>query len=80
MSVSLVRAVLLWSALSPYRVLIAWFAAYVAARGLLHRLWGRWFPISPEAFDILNFAGISFYKLLILIFLLVPGILLLLLG
>ena len=47
--------------------------ALFARDGLL-RLWGRWFRISPEQFDMLNICGITLYKTGIILFNLVPCI------
>ncbi len=40
----------------------------------LHRLWGRWFRLSTEQFDIINIGGITIYKIGILLFNIVPCI------
>lgn len=76
MTVDQIRVMLLGSALVNYGLLLLWFGLYVGARDRLQRLWGRWFRLDAETFDRLNFAGITLYKLLILTFLLVPGLVL----
>lgn len=55
-----------------YAVLLLWFALFVFARAWMQRLHGRWFSLSPQAFDTVHYAGMGLYKLLIAVFGLVP--------
>jgi hypothetical protein len=43
-------------------------------RDWLYRLWSRWFRLSPQQFDMINLAGMTFYKTGILLFNIVPCI------
>jgi hypothetical protein len=47
-------------------------ALFVFAHGWFYRLHQRWFAFSTETFDALNWAGISIYKLGIILLNLVP--------
>jgi len=80
MSIEVVRNALLWCAVINYGLLLAWFLLLVLLRGWMHRLWGRWFRLSAEQFDAINFAGMALYKVGILLFNLVPYLALLLAG
>lgn len=62
----------LWSTLIHYAVLLLWFGLFVFARTWMQHLHGRWFKLSPEAFDVLHYGGMGLYKLLIAVFSLVP--------
>ena len=72
MSIEMARSILLWCTVINYAALMIWFLLYMAARGWLCRLWGRWFRLTPEQFDTLNMAGIVVYKLGIILFNLAP--------
>jgi hypothetical protein len=74
MTVEMARSALLWCTLINYAILLTWFLLYMLPHQWLYRLWGRWFRLTAEQFDILNMAGISLYKLGILLFNLVPFI------
>ena len=74
MSIEAVRSTLLWCAILNYGLLIVWFLLIVLPHEWLYRLWGRWFRLSTEQFDAINFAGIAHYKMGILLFNLVPYI------
>jgi hypothetical protein len=74
MDIDTVRNALLWCTILNYALLILWFVLHLLPHRLLHRLWGRWFPLTSEQFDAFNFAGIALYKLGILLFNLVPWV------
>jgi len=80
MSIAIARSMLLWCTLINYGVLVLWALLMLPPHGWLHRLCTRWYRVSPEQFDTVNFAGIVFYKILIIIFNLVPFIALLIVG
>jgi hypothetical protein len=80
MSIEMVRSTLLWCPVINYALLMIWFLLYVLPHGWLYRLWGRWFRLTAEQFDTLNFAGIVLYKLGILLLNLVPFVALYITG
>jgi hypothetical protein len=67
-----VKEILLWCVVINYGVLIVWFGAFVFAHDLMYRLHSRWFQVSRETFDALHYAGMTIYKVGILLFNLVP--------
>jgi hypothetical protein len=80
MSVATVRSMLLWCTLINSGVLAVWGLLMLLPHGWLHRLTARRFRISPEQFDTVSYAGIVLYKILVLVFNLVPYIALLIAG
>jgi len=72
MSIEMARSILLWCTVINYAALMIWFLLYMAARGWLCRLWGRWFRLTAEQLDALNFGGMAVYKLGILLLNLAP--------
>ena len=72
MSTEMLKDFLLWSAVINYAVLFAWFAAFAFARGWTYRVHTRWFRLSPDAFDALNYGGVAVYKIGILLLNVVP--------
>jgi len=69
-----VRNSLLWCAAINYSVLIIWFLLMAFPHGWLYRLWGRWFRLTADQFDFINFTGIALYKVAILLLNLVPWV------
>ncbi len=72
MNIEMVRSTLLWCTAINYAFLSIWFLLYVLPHGWLYRIWVRWFHLTHEQFDALNFGGILLYKLGILLFNLAP--------
>jgi hypothetical protein len=74
MSLDTARSFLLWCSVLNYGLLLLWFGLVMIGREWLYRLWGRWYPLPREQFDTLNLAGMSLYKIGIILFNLVPCI------
>ena len=74
MSIEVVRGMLLWSAIINYAVLLLWFLLMLIGKVNLHRLTNRWFRMTAEQFDLIQYGGIVLYKLGIILFNLVPYI------
>lgn len=72
MTASEIQRVLLWSVGINYGVLFVWFGVFVVAHDWMYRLHTRWFKLSVESFDALHYAGLSIYKIGILLLNLVP--------
>jgi hypothetical protein len=74
MSIEVVRGALLWCAIMNFGLLAVWSLLFVMPHEWVYRLWSRWFRLSIEQFDAVNFAGIVLYKVGILLFNLIPYI------
>ena len=66
------KHVLLWSVGLNYLVLLVWFGVFVFARDWMYGVHTRWFKLSVETFDAIHYAGLSVYKIGIILFNLVP--------
>ena len=67
-----IKIVLLWCVGLNYLFLLIWVGVFVFAHGWAYRLHGRWFKLSVETFDAINYAGIVGYKIGVLLLNLVP--------
>ena len=72
MNIETLRHLLLWCTVINYGVLLLWAALSLVGFGWMQRLCSRWYGVSAEHFYAINFAGIAFYKVSILLFNLVP--------
>ena len=72
MTASETKDVLLWCAGINYGVLFVWFGVFVYAHDWMYRMHTRWFKLSVETFDAAHYAGLSVYKIGILLLNLVP--------
>ena len=80
MTIEVARTFFLWCTVIDYGVLLVWFLVFVFAHDWIQRVHGRWFRLSREQFDALHYAGISMFKIGIILFNLVPFVVLSLLG
>jgi len=80
MTIELTQHLLLWCTVIDYGILLLWFVLFVFAHDLMHEIHGRWFHLSREQFDALHYAGMSVFKIGILLFNLVPLVALSIVG
>jgi hypothetical protein len=71
MTVEILRGALLWCGIINYATLVLWAALTVWAPRLVH-LPCRWYRLSAEQIDAINFGGLLLFKLGIFLFNLVP--------
>jgi hypothetical protein len=74
MTIEMTRKALLWCAVINYGILLVWFLFFVLAHDWMYLLHSRWFRLSVEQFDMLHYAGMSIFKIGILLLNLVPCI------
>jgi len=55
-----------------YSILFIWFCVFLFAHDALYRLHARWFKLTPESFDAIHYAGMSKYKIGVLLLNLAP--------
>jgi hypothetical protein len=58
-----IKALLLYSLAFNYAMLLLWFAVFSLGHDWLYRFHSRWFKLSVETFDVLHYAGMSVYKI-----------------
>lgn len=68
------KQLLAWCAVINYSILIAWFVIYMIVRGPISRLHGRMFGVEPARINEMMYLAIAIYKILIMVFNLVPYI------
>lgn len=69
---TMIRDVLLWCTIINVGIFAIWFLAFAFARDWMHRFHGRWFRLGAEEFDSLQYRLMGTFKLLIIVFNLVP--------
>ena len=72
MTIDVFKDFLLWSTAINYGILLIWFGVFICAHDWLYLVHTRWFKLSVENFDVLNYAGVAIYKIGIMLFNLVP--------
>ena len=72
MTLEIIRDVFAWCSVINIALLLCWFIIFSLARGWIYKMHSKWYNLSPDAFDAIHYAGIVFFKMLILVFNLVP--------
>ena len=72
MSLVVLKSVLLWCLAINYGTLLLWVLLIAVGHDAFYRLNSRIFGISVQTFDAVNYGGIVGFKLLVLVFNLVP--------
>ena len=67
-----VASILLRSFLFGLAFLLLWFLLYVVAPGWMFNMNARWFNIDKRDFELINYFGIGFVKIVIFLFFLLP--------
>ena len=57
-----------------YAILIIWFFFFVFIKNFIKKLHLQWFKLSDTQFDAIHYSAMAVYKILILVFNLVPYI------
>jgi hypothetical protein len=63
-----------WCTLINYSMLLIWFVVFCLGHNWLHLMHGKWFELTEQQFDVINYCGMGFCKLFIFVFNLAPYI------
>ena len=72
MSLEVVRGALGWSAVLNMGILLWWFLFLTFARDWVYRVHSKFCSIERGQFDVIHYAGMTFYKICIFTFFIVP--------
>ena len=72
MSVEAIRSFFGWCTLINWGVLLVWWGFVVFASDWIYGWHGKWFKLPRETFAGIHYAGMAFFKILIIVFNLVP--------
>ena len=72
MTIMEIKELLLWCLGLNYGLLLIWFGVFAYAHDWMYRMHSRWFTLSPQIFDAINYAGMAVFKIGIMLLNLVP--------
>jgi len=67
-----VATILLRSFLFGLAILVVWFFLYLITPNWMYELNASWFNVGKRDFDLINYFGIGFFKISIILFFLLP--------
>ena len=80
MDIETLRSFFMWCTLINGGLLMLWTVMFLAAPDLVYRTQRKFFPISKEVFNVVMYSFLGLFKILFLIFNLVPFIALSIVG
>ena len=80
MNIELLRSFFLWCTVINYGVLLLWVLAFWFVHDWHYGLTSRFFKVSVEKYDLINFCGIAAFKIALILLNLVPYIALCIVG
>ena len=80
MDIQALTTFFMWCTIINVGLLLFLALIYVLVPNLAYRLQSRWIPISRETFDVVFYAFIGFFKVVVLVFNVVPWIALLIIA
>ena len=72
MTVELLKGTLAWSAVLNMGILLWWFLFLILAHDWVYKMHSKFYHIQREQFDAIHYGGMTFYKICIFTFFIVP--------
>lgn len=80
MNIQMLTAFFMWCTIINGGILIFWTMFFVFAPDLVYRIQSYWFPIPRETYDVVVYAFLGLFKIVFLLFNVVPYVALLIVG
>ena len=80
MDIQTLTTFFMWCTIINGFLFILWVIMYIVAPDLIYRTQSKWFPISRETYNVLMYSFLGLFKIIFLIFNVVPYIVLLIIG
>lgn len=76
MTIEIFTSFLAWCALINIGLLLLWILLFIFAHDWVYKLHSKWFVLSLDKFDAIHYALIGAFKLITILFFLVPYLIL----
>lgn len=80
MDIQTLTTFFMWCTVIDGGILVLWTVFFVFAPDWVYRIQSGWFPISRETYDVVIYAFLGLFKIVFLVFNLVPYLALLIMG
>ena len=74
MNIEILYKLLYYCSLINLTLLFLWWLAFIFAHDQIYKIHSKWFNISIEKFDVINYSGMGIFKMIILVFNIIPFI------
>ena len=80
MTIQLLQSFFMWCSIINFGLMMLTFVIIIFAKEWAYKMHSRWFNISKEYFDNILYAFLGLYKLLLIVFCIIPWIALSIIG
>lgn len=80
MDIQTLTTFFMWCSIINGSILILWTIFFMFAPDFVYRIQSNWFPIPKETFNVIFYAFIGLFKIIFIVFNVVPYIALLIIG
>ena len=72
MDIEVVTRFFMWCTIINAGLLIFWALMCFLGLGFVHRMHSKWFPMPRETFNVVMYSFLGFYKIVVIVFNIVP--------
>ncbi len=80
MDIQTLTSFFMWCTILNGSLLVFWAIVHMLAPNLVYRTQRKWFPIPRETFDVVFYAFLGMFKIMVVIFNVVPYVVLKIIG
>ncbi len=80
MGIEMLTGFFMWCTIMNGALLVLWATMCILAPGLVYRTQSKWFPIPRETFNVVIYSFLGLFKIVFLVFNVVPYVALLIVG
>ena len=72
MSFEMIRNIFAWCLVMNYGLMLLWLVIFTFAHDWIYKMHSKWWKITPESFNAINYGGLGIYKMIVIVFNLFP--------
>lgn len=80
MDIATLTAFFMWCTIINAAIMVYWVTLLLLAPNWMYRMQSKWFPISRQSYDVAIYAFLGLFKIIFIVFNIVPYIALLIIG
>jgi len=80
MSIPTLTTFFMWCTIINVGILIVWTIVFASAPNFVYRTQTKWFPMPQETFNVVVYSGLAMFRVVFVVFNLVPYVVLLIVG
>ena len=72
MTLETIRNIFAWCLVMNYGLMLLWLVIFTFAHDWIYKMHSKWWKITPDAFNAINYGGLGIYKMIVIVFNLFP--------